>query len=121
MVIFLGNVVTLGRRTAGLEGWMTLVRDFGGPHFVASDSQGRVHATAGFCGHLQQFSQTGEYRNTWRNKSDEPGGYGGCELGGLKVTVGPIEITADRHDRVLVSSLTDRVQYFDTDGRQWGS
>ncbi len=90
---------------------------FGGPHFVARDSLGRLYTTEGFQGRVQQFSAEGKFLRMWGDKTDEPGGFGGYLLGGLKVSVGPIGVAVDRHDRILVSSLNNRVQYFDDQGR----
>jgi hypothetical protein len=90
---------------------------FGGPHFVASDSQGRLYTTEGIQGRVQQFTAEGKFLASWGEKGDGPGQFGTYMFGNLPHTFGPIGIVIDRYDRVLVSSLNDRVQFFDTTGK----
>jgi sugar lactone lactonase YvrE len=90
---------------------------FGGPHFLAQDSQGRLYTTEGVMGRIQQLSGAGRPLLAWGNKSDDPGGFGAYQFGGLKNTFGPIGVAVDRHDRVWVSSLNDRVQAFTPEGK----
>lgn len=89
---------------------------FGGPHFIALDRQARCYATAGAAGLVYQFSPQGKFLQRWGNKSDEPGGFGSYSFNEKSPTLGPIGIAVDPYDRILVSSLNDRVQYFDPDG-----
>lgn len=89
---------------------------FGGPHFIARDSQGRLYTTEGGQGRVQRFSTDGEWQAQWGDKGDQPGGFGDYQFGGLPVGFGCIGIAIDRQDRVYVSSLNDRVQLFDGDG-----
>jgi sugar lactone lactonase YvrE len=90
---------------------------FGGPHFIARDSHGRLYTTEGMLGRVQQFSPEGKPLLGWGNKGDEPGGFGSYSFANGKMSLGPIAIAVDRYDRVLVSSLNDRVQYFTSDGK----
>lgn len=90
---------------------------FGGPHFVAVDGQGRVYTTEGALARVQQFSPEGRPLRAWGSHSDDPGGFGAYQFGMLKNPFGPIAVMVDRHDRVWVSSLNDRVQCFTPEGK----
>lgn len=90
---------------------------FGGPHFLAKDSQERYYTTEGVQGRVQQFSKDGTWLSQWGSKGDQPGGFGNYKFGNLPHTFGPIGIVIDRHDRVFVSSLNDRVQCYDLAGK----
>lgn len=90
---------------------------FGGPHFLAQDSQGRLYTTEGVAGRVQQFSAAGEALAAWGNKGDEPGGFGEYQTGFSKNSFGPIGLFVDKHDRVWVSSLNDQVQCFTPEGK----
>jgi sugar lactone lactonase YvrE len=89
---------------------------FGGPHFLARDSQGRIYTTEGTMGRVQQFSPDGKPLLAWGDKCDQPGGFGAMKTGFSKNSFGPIGVFEDRKDRVCVSSLNDRVQLFTTGG-----
>lgn len=90
---------------------------FGGPHFVARDSHGRFYTTEGIQGRVQVFSADGKFLAKWGDKGDQPGGFGAYQFGTVPHPFGPIGIAIDRHDRVFVSSLNNRVQCFDTAGK----
>jgi sugar lactone lactonase YvrE len=90
---------------------------FGGPHFLARDSLGRIYTTEGTLGRVQQFSAVGKPLHAWGDKGSEPGEFGALKTGFSKNTFGPIGVFVDRRDRVWVSSLNDRVQAFTTDGK----
>ena len=90
---------------------------FGGPHFLAQDSKGRLYTTEGVLGRVQQFSAEGKPLLAWGDKGDQPGGFGALQTGYAKHTFGPIGVLVDRHDRVWVSSLNDRVQAFTPEGK----
>jgi sugar lactone lactonase YvrE len=90
---------------------------FGGPHFLAMDSKGRLYTTEGTPGRIQQFSPEGKPLLFWGDKGQQPGGFGALQTGYAKNTFGPIGILVDRHDRVWVSSLNDRVQAFTPEGK----
>jgi sugar lactone lactonase YvrE len=90
---------------------------FGGPHFLARDSRGRIYTTEGTMGRVQQFSPDGKPLLAWGDKGDQPGGFGALKTGFSKSSFGPIGVFVDRNDRVCVSSLNDRVQLFTTDGK----
>jgi sugar lactone lactonase YvrE len=90
---------------------------FAGPHFLARDSKGRLYTTEGVRGRVQQLSSDGKPLNAWGDKGKQPGGFGGLQTGYAKLTFGPIAIIVDRHDRVWVSSLNDRVQVFTPEGK----
>jgi sugar lactone lactonase YvrE len=90
---------------------------FAGPHFVSLDSHGRVYTTEGTLGRVQQLSTEGMPLASWGSKGDEPGGFGALETGFSKISFGPIAVMVDRHDRVWVSSLNDRVQAFTPEGK----
>jgi sugar lactone lactonase YvrE len=90
---------------------------FGGPHFLALDSKDRLYTTEGVAGRIQQFTLDGKSLAVWGDKGSQPGGFGGLKTGYAKFTFGPIAVFVDRHDRVWVSSLNDRVQCFTTEGK----
>ena len=90
---------------------------FAGPHFLALDSKGRPYTTEGAFGRVQQFSAEGKPLRAWGDKGKQPGGFGALKTGYAKNTFGPIAILVDKHDRVWISSLNDRVQLFTTDGK----
>ena len=90
---------------------------FGGPHFLALDSKGRLYSTEGSLGRVQQFSLEGKPLLAWGDKGKQPGGFGALQTGFAKNTFGPIAIMVYRHDRVWVSSLNDRVQVFTPEGK----
>jgi DNA-binding beta-propeller fold protein YncE len=89
---------------------------FGGPHFLARDSEGRIYTTEGTLGRVQQFSAQGKPLCAWGDKGSQPGGFGALKTGFSKNTFGPIGVFVDRKDRVCVSSLNDRVQFFTAEG-----
>jgi sugar lactone lactonase YvrE len=85
---------------------------FGGPHFLARDSQGRIYTTEGTMGRVQQFSAEGKPLGTWGDKGDQAGGFGALDARFSMQTFGPIGVFVDAKERVWVSSLNDRVQAF---------
>ncbi len=89
---------------------------FAGPHFLAQDSQGRLYTTEAALGRIQQFDERGKAMASWGSKTVEPGAFGEYQFGNLKNSFGPIGIFADRHNRIWVSSLNDRVQCFEPNG-----
>jgi NHL repeat len=93
---------------------------FAGPHFLAMDSKGRLYTTEGVLGRVQQFSPEGKPLLAWGDKGQQPGGFGALLSGVAKNTFGPIAILVDKHDRVWVSSLNDRVQLFTMEGSDQG-
>ncbi len=98
-----------GKETAGSR--------FGGPHFLSQDSQGRIYSTEGADGRVQQFASDGKPLLVWGDKGEQPGGFGAYKFANGVNTLGPIGILVDRHDRVWVSSLNDRVQAFTPEGK----
>jgi sugar lactone lactonase YvrE len=90
---------------------------FGGPHFLARDSIGRIYTTEGTLGRVQLFAEDGKPLHVWGDKGDQRGGFGALKTGFSKQTFGPIGVFVDRQDRVWVSSLNDRVQAFTADGK----
>lgn len=88
---------------------------FGGPHFLAQDSKGRLYTTEGVLGRVQQFSPEGKALLAWGDKGNQPGGFGALPAH-ANLTFGPIGVMVDKHDRVYVSSLNDRVQLFTPEG-----
>lgn len=90
---------------------------FAGPHFITRDSKGRLYTTEGVASRVQQFSPDGKPLAAWGNKSSDPGGFGSTKFSYSKYSFGPIAVFIDRHDRVLVSSLNDRVQFFTPEGK----
>lgn len=113
---FLSQWGGYGTNDGQFDGVGTQGSRFGGPHFLAKDSQGRLYTTEGIQGRVQQFSAEGTFLAKWGRKGNEPGGFGEYEFGNLPHTFGPIGILIDKDDRVLVSSLNDRVQFFSTSG-----
>ena len=81
------------------------------------DSKGRLYTTEGMLGRVQQLTTEGKPLAAWGDKSDKPGGFGGLKTGYAKTSFGPIAVFVDRHDRVWVSSLNDRVQCFSPEGK----
>lgn len=114
---FLAQWGGYGTAPGQFDGLGTKGSRFGGPHFIARDSQGRLYTTEGMQGRVQQFAPDGTFLAKWGDKGDEPGGFGEYTFGNLPHSMGPIGIAIDRHDRVYVSSLNNRVQCFDTQGR----
>lgn len=106
-----------GTEPGQFDGLGTRGSRFGGPHFIARDSQGRLYTTEGTQNRVQQFTVDGVFLSKWGEKGNEPGGFGDYQFGTLPHTFGPIGIVVDRYDRILISSLNDRVQYFDTLGK----
>lgn len=106
-----------GTEPGQFDGLGTNGSRFGGPHFLALDRQGRIYTTEGIQGRVQQFTADGMLLAKWGDKGDEPGGFGAYKFGNLPQTFGPIGVTVDPHDRVLVSSLNDRVQFYETSGK----
>jgi len=90
---------------------------FAGPHLLARDSRNRLYTTEGVAGRIQQLTSDGTPLLAWGNKSDDPGGFGSFKTPYAGGTFGPIGILVDRHDRVWVSSLNDRVQLFTPEGK----
>ncbi len=90
---------------------------FAGPHFLSQDSRGRLYTTEGVMGRVQILTPEGKPVAAWGNKTDEPGGFGSYEFNNNSGTFGPIGVAVDRHDRVWVSSLNDRVQAFTQEGK----
>ena len=90
---------------------------FAGPHFISLDSRGRMYTTEGTPGRVQQLSADGAPLGSWGSTGDEPGGFGALKTGFSKITFGPIAVMVDRHDRVWVSSLNNRVQAFTPEGK----
>ncbi len=89
---------------------------FAGPHFMTMDPQGRLFTTEGAMGRVQQLSTDGKPLQAWGHKGYQPGGFGSLQTGYAKNSFGPIGVLADRHGRVWVSSLNDRVQLFTANG-----
>jgi sugar lactone lactonase YvrE len=90
---------------------------FAGPHFITRDSKGRLYTTEGVRGRVQQFSAEGKPLAEWGDKGKQPGGFGSTQFGYSKHSFGPIAIHIDKHDRILVSSLNDRVQFYTPEGK----
>jgi sugar lactone lactonase YvrE len=114
---FLGKFGQHGDQPGQFGGGFNAGSRFGGPHFVARDSQGRLYTTEAGMGRVQQLSPDGQPLLAWGSKTDEPGGFGAYELNGVATSVGPIGVFIDRADRVWVSSLNDRVQCFTPEGK----
>lgn len=114
---FLGKWGAHGTALGQFDGTNPPGSRFGGPHFIARDSLGRLYTTEGMLGRVQQFSPDGKPLFAWGTKGDEPGEFGSYSFANGKMTFGPIAVAVDRYDRVLVSSLNDRVQYFAPDGK----
>jgi sugar lactone lactonase YvrE len=90
---------------------------FGGPHLLALDGKGRLYTTEGTAGRVQQLTLDGKPLLAWGDKGQQPGGFGGLETGYAAASLGPIGVFVDKHDRVWVSSLNDRVQAFTPEGK----
>ncbi len=90
---------------------------FAGPHFLSQDREGRLYTTEGVLGRVQQLTADGAPLLSWGHKGTEPGGFGALKTPYAGGTFGPIAILVDRHDRVWVSSLNDRVQLFTREGK----
>lgn len=90
---------------------------FAGPHFLAQDSQNRLYTTEGVRGRIQQLSAGGTPLLAWGDKGDQQGGFGSYIFSSTTKTFGPVGVAVDKHDRVWVSSLNDRVQCFSTEGK----
>ena len=100
-----------GQFGAGPEEAISKAR-FGGPHFLAFDSQGHVFTTEGTVRRVQKLTAAGAPLSAWGDDRDAPGGFGGG--GDLP---GPIGICVDRQDRVWVGGTFHRVQCYAQDGR----
>ncbi len=114
---FLGRWGEHGPRPGQFGGPDLAGSRFAGPHFLAQDSKGRLYTTEAALGRVQQLTPEGRPLAGWGDKGDEPGGFGAAHLGKLPNTFGPIAVLVDRHDRVWVSSLNDRVQLFTPEGK----
>jgi sugar lactone lactonase YvrE len=90
---------------------------FAGPHLLGLGPDGRLWTTEGSSGRIQGLSPEGRPLVQWGHKGDGPGGFGSLKTPYGGNTFGPIGIFADRHGRIWVSSLNDRVQCFAPDGR----
>lgn len=90
---------------------------FAGPHWLAQDSKGRFYTTEAGMGRVQQLTTEGKPLLAWGDRGDGPGGFGAHRLPGINNTFGPIGVLVDRHDRVWVSSLNNRVQLFSPEGK----
>lgn len=106
-----------GSQPGQFDGTIPSGSRFGGPHTLAQDSRGRLYTTEGMLGRVQQLTPAGQPLAVWGDKGEQPGGFGAHQTGYAKHTFGPIAVMVDRHDRVWVSSLNDRVQCFTTDGK----
>jgi 6-phosphogluconolactonase len=115
--VFLGKWGEHGKKPGQFDGVEPVGSRFGGPHFLGLDSKGRLYTTEGALGRVQQFSAEGKPLLAWGDKGTQPGGFGALKTGYAKNTFGPIAILVDKHDRVWVSSLNDRVQLFSPEGR----
>jgi sugar lactone lactonase YvrE len=105
-----------GKKPGQFDGIEPVGSRFGGPHFLALDSKGRVYTTEGVHGRVQQFTLLGKHLAVWGDKGTQPGGFGDLKTGYAKHGFGPIGVMVDKHDRVWVSSLNDRVQAFTPQG-----
>jgi sugar lactone lactonase YvrE len=114
---FLGKWGQHGSEPGHFDGTQPPGSRFGGPHFLALDSQERLYTTEGMLGRVQQLTLDGMPLSAWGSKTDEQGGFGSLQTGFAKVSFGPIAVMVDRHDRVWVSSLNDRVQAFTPEGK----
>lgn len=79
---------------------------FGGPHFLAQDSQGRVYTSEGAAGRIQQLADDGTPLLSWGSKTKEPGSFGEYNFGNLKNSMGPIGVFVDRSSKSY--ALTSR-------------
>ncbi len=114
---FLGKWGSYGTKPGQFGGMEAAGSRFGGPHFLAQDSKGRFYTTEGAHARVQQLGADGKPLLAWGSRSNQPGGFGAVKLPGLKNALGPIAVLVDRHDRVWVSSLNDRVQAFTPEGK----
>lgn len=114
---FLGKWGEHGSQPGQFDGTQPPGSRFGGPHFLALDSQQRLYTTEGMLGRVQQLTLDGMPLAAWGSKGEEPGGFGALQTGFAKVSFGPVAVMIDRHDRVWVSSLNDRVQAFTPEGK----
>ncbi|MCI0462199.1 MAG: NHL repeat-containing protein [Gemmataceae bacterium] len=114
---FLGKWGEHGTKPGQFDGTEPVGSRFGGPHFLTRDSKGRIYTTEGVLGRVQQFTPEGKPLLAWGDKGKQPGGFGALKTGYARNTFGPIAVLADRHDRVWVSSLNDRVQLFTPQGK----
>jgi sugar lactone lactonase YvrE len=114
---FLAALGEYGAKPGQFDGILPPGSRFGGPHFLAKDSKGRLYTTEGAHTRVQQLTSDGKPLAAWGTKTHEPGGFGGITFGNLKATLGPIGVAVDKHDRVWVSSLNDRVQCFTPEGK----
>ncbi len=115
--IFLARWGEHGKKPGQFGGTEPAGSRFAGPHFLALDSKGRFYTTEGALGRVQQFSREGKPLLAWGDKGKQPGGFGALQTGYSKNTFGPVAILVDKHDRVWVSSLNDRVQLFTPEGK----
>lgn len=106
-----------GTEPGQFDGIGTQGSRFGGPHFLALDTDGDLYTTEGIAGRVQRLTVVGKPVAHWGNKTDEPGGFGAYQFSTLTESFGPVGIAVDRHDRVFVSSLNNRVQVFDRHGK----
>jgi sugar lactone lactonase YvrE len=106
-----------GKKPGQFDGIEPVGSRFGGPHFLALDSKGRIYTTEGVHGRVQQFTTEGKHLAVWGDKGTQPGGFGDLKTGYAKQGFGPICIMVDKRDRVWVSSLNDRVQAFTPQGK----
>lgn len=114
---FLGTWGKHGTEPGEFGGMEPAGSRFAGPHFLTLDSRGLFYTTEGVMGRVQQLTAEGKPLLAWGNKTDEPGGFGEYNFGNLKNTFGPIGIFADKHNRIWVSSLNNRVQAFIPEGK----
>jgi sugar lactone lactonase YvrE len=114
---FLGKWGEHGKKPGQFDGTEPAGSRFGGPHFLAMDSKARLYTTEGMLGRVQQLTIDGKPLLAWGDKNDKPGGFGALKTGYALASFGPIAVFVDRHDRVWVSSLNDRVQCFSMEGK----
>lgn len=114
---FLGQWGKHGTKPGQFDGVEKPGSRFGGPHFIALDSKGRLYTTEGCQSRVQLFSPDGKATASWGSKGQEPGGFGALKLGYSPNPFGPIAVFVDKYDRVWVSSLNDRVQCFTPEGK----
>jgi sugar lactone lactonase YvrE len=112
---FLGKFGEYGKEPGQFGGTADPKVRFGGPHFIAADSAGNLFTTEADMGRVQRLLPQGKPLSAWGSMKSDPGGFGGGPE--RRHLHGPIGIVIDRHDRVWVSSLNDRVQAFTTDGK----
>jgi sugar lactone lactonase YvrE len=115
--MFLGMWGGHGEKPGQFGGPDTVGSRFAGPHFLARDGKGRLYTTEGVFGRVQQLTTDGAPLGSWGTKGSEPGGFGSFKTPYAGGTFGPIGILVDRHDRIWVSSLNDRVQAFTPEGK----